>query len=62
MRIAASLKDRLTAANVIMQRLTGAGPADRVAKALTALGRLAKPPTSCATSMRNRSAARSSCS
>ena len=41
-RIVASLKDRLTAANVIMQRLTGAGPADRVAKALTALGRLAK--------------------
>jgi TnpA family transposase len=41
-RIVASLKDRLTAANVIMQRLTGTGPADRVAKALTALGRLAK--------------------
>jgi TnpA family transposase len=41
-RIAASLKDRLTAAHVIMQRLTGAGPADRVAKALTALGRVAK--------------------
>ena len=41
-RIVASLRDRLTAANVIMQRLTGAGPADRVAKALTALGRLAK--------------------
>ena len=41
-RIAASLKDRLTAANVVMQRLTNASPADRVAKALTALGRLAK--------------------
>ena len=41
-RIAASLKDRLTPANVIVQRLTNAGPADRVAKALTALGRLAK--------------------
>src|SRR5947209_7921556 len=41
-RIAASLKDRLTAAHVIMQRLTNAGPADRVAKALIALGRLAK--------------------
>ena len=41
-RIAASLKDRLTAAHVVMQRLTNAGPADRVAKALTALGRLAK--------------------
>src|SRR3954468_15250203 len=41
-RIAASLKDRLAAANVVMQRLTNASPADRVAKALTALGRLAK--------------------
>src|SRR3954466_2364035 len=40
--IAASLKDRLAAANVVMQRLTNASPADRVAKALTALGRLAK--------------------
>ena len=39
-RIAASLKDRLAAANVVMQRLTNASPADRVAKALTALGRL----------------------
>jgi TnpA family transposase len=41
-RIVASLRDRLTPAHVVLQRLTGAGPADRVAKALTALGRLAK--------------------
>jgi TnpA family transposase len=41
-RIAASLKDRLTPAHVVMQRLINASPADRVAKALTALGRLAK--------------------
>ena len=41
-RIAASLKDRLTPAHVIMQRLINASPADRVAKALTALGRLVK--------------------
>ncbi len=40
-RIAASLKDRLTPAHVVMQRLIYAR-ADRVAKALTALGRLAK--------------------
>jgi len=41
-RIAASLQDRLTPAHVVLQRLTNASPADRVAKALTALGRLAK--------------------
>jgi TnpA family transposase len=41
-RIAASLKDRLTPAHVIMQRVINASPADRVAKALAALGRLAK--------------------
>jgi len=41
-RIGASLKDRLTPAHVVMQRLINANPADRVAKALTALGRLAK--------------------
>ena len=41
-RIAASLKDRLTPAHVVMQRLNNAGSSDRVAKALTALGRLAK--------------------
>ncbi|MBF0307641.1 MAG: Tn3 family transposase, partial [Alphaproteobacteria bacterium] len=41
-RIAASLKDRLTPAHVVMQRLNNAGTADPIAKALTALGRLAK--------------------
>jgi TnpA family transposase len=41
-RIAASLKDRLTPAHVVMQRVINSSPADRVAKALTALGRLAK--------------------
>ncbi len=41
-RIAASLKDRLTPAHVVMQRLNNAGSSDRIAKALTALGRLAK--------------------
>jgi TnpA family transposase len=41
-RIVASLKNRLTPAHVVMQRLTNANPADRVAKALTALGRLLK--------------------
>jgi hypothetical protein len=41
-RIAASLKDRLTPAHVIMQRLINVSPADRVAKALTTLGRLVK--------------------
>ena len=41
-RIAASLEDRLTPAHVVMQRLINASPADRVAKALTTLGRLAK--------------------
>jgi TnpA family transposase len=41
-RIAASLKDRLTPAHVVLQRVINASPADRVAKALTALGRLAK--------------------
>jgi TnpA family transposase len=41
-RIAASLKDRLTPAHVVLQRVINASPADRVTKALTALGRLAK--------------------
>jgi TnpA family transposase len=41
-RIAASLKDRLTPAHVVLQRVINASPADRVARALTALGRLAK--------------------
>jgi TnpA family transposase len=41
-RIAASLKARTAPAHVVLQRLTAGGPDDRVAKALTALGRLVK--------------------
>jgi TnpA family transposase len=32
----------LAPAHVVLQRLTSSGPSDRVAKALTALGRLVK--------------------
>ena len=39
-RLAASLKDRLTPAHVVMQRLANAGASDRLAGALTQLGRL----------------------
>ena len=41
-RLAASLKDRLTPAHVVMQRLTNANASDRLAGALTQLGRLMK--------------------
>ena len=41
-RLAASLKDRLTPAHVVMQRLTNANASDRLAGALTRLGRLMK--------------------
>jgi TnpA family transposase len=41
-RLAASLKDRLMPAHVIMQRLINAPAADRLAGALSQLGRLAK--------------------
>ena len=41
-RLAASLKDRLTPAHVVMQRLANAGASDRLAGALTQLGRLMK--------------------
>ena len=41
-RIAASLKARTAPAHIVLQRLTASGPSDRVAKALTALGRLVK--------------------
>lgn len=41
-RIVASLKDRTAPADVVLQRLINAPPADRLAKALTALGRLVK--------------------
>ena len=41
-RLAASLKDRLAPAHVVMQRLVNAPAADRLAGALSQLGRLAK--------------------
>jgi len=43
-RIAASLKARTAPAHVVLQRLTSSRPSDRVAKALAAMGRLAKTP------------------
>lgn len=42
LRIAASLRDRTAPAHVVLQRLINASPADRVSKALTALGRACK--------------------
>jgi TnpA family transposase len=41
-RLAASLKDRLTPAHVVMQRLANANASDRLAGALSQLGRLMK--------------------
>jgi len=41
-RVAASLKSRVAPAHVVLHRLVNASPSDRVAKALTALGRLVK--------------------
>ena len=41
-RLAASLKDRLTPAHVVIQRLANANASDRLAGALTQLGRLMK--------------------
>jgi len=41
-RVAASLKERLTPAHVIVQRLSQHSPSDRLAKAFTALGRIVK--------------------
>jgi len=41
-RVAASLKNRTAPANVIIQRLANSSPSDRLAKALTALGRAIK--------------------
>ncbi|MGI0133380.1 MAG: transposase, partial [Candidatus Micrarchaeaceae archaeon] len=41
-RVAASLKDKVAPAHVVLHRLGNASPSDRVAKALTALGRLVK--------------------
>jgi hypothetical protein len=42
LRLAASLKDRLTPAHVVMQRLVNANASDRLAGALSQLGRLMK--------------------
>jgi TnpA family transposase len=41
-RVAASLRNRTAPAHVVVQRLAGRSPADRLAKALTALGRAVK--------------------
>jgi TnpA family transposase len=41
-RVAASLKNRTAPANVIVQRLANASSSDRLAGALTALGRIVK--------------------
>jgi TnpA family transposase len=41
-RVAASLRNRVVPAHVVLQRLSGASPLDRVAKALTTLGRIVK--------------------
>jgi TnpA family transposase len=41
-RIAASLRHRTAPADVILKRLAGGAPSDRLAKALTALGRMLK--------------------
>ncbi|MBA3387795.1 MAG: Tn3 family transposase, partial [Rubrobacter sp.] len=41
-RIASSLRQRTAPAHVVVQRLAGSAPSDRVAKALTALGRAVK--------------------
>jgi TnpA family transposase len=40
--LAASLKNRLAPPEVVVERLAGAAPADRLAKALTAYGRIIK--------------------
>jgi len=42
LRVALSLKQRIAPAHVIVQRLTNSFPADRLAKALTNLGRIIK--------------------
>ena len=42
MRVAASLRNRVASAHVVLQRLANASPADRVAKAPTTLGRIVK--------------------
>src|SRR5438105_4185761 len=41
-RVAASLRNRVASAHVVLQRLANASPAGRVAKALTTLARVVK--------------------
>ena len=41
-RVAATLRNRVASAHVVLQRVANASPADRVAKALTTLGRVVK--------------------
>jgi TnpA family transposase len=41
-RVAASLKNRIVTADVIIKRLVNSSPADRLSRALTELGRLVK--------------------
>jgi TnpA family transposase len=41
-RVAASLKNKVSPAHVVLQRLTNASPQDRLAKAVNALGRIVK--------------------
>jgi TnpA family transposase len=41
-RIVSSLRQRTAPAHVVLQRLAGSSPSDRVARALTALGRVVK--------------------
>ena len=41
-RIAASLRHRTAPADVVLKRLASSAPSDRLAKALTALGRVLK--------------------
>jgi TnpA family transposase len=62
-RLAASLKDRLTPAHVVMQRLVNANASDRLAGALSQLGRLMKTLHILrATSRKSRCVTPSSCS
>lgn len=41
-RVTASLRNRVVPAHIVLQRLSSASPSDRVAKALTTLGRIIK--------------------
>lgn len=48
-RVASSLRDRTTPAHVVLDRLAAGSPSDRLAKALTMLGRIVKTTYSCGT-------------